>query len=193
VTKGRREVDADDFEQVIRGIASARATEADVDTMVAVMQIVRVANSISQDVDSTVHRPGGWSLAGFRVMSAIAMEGPSAPARLARLAGVSQASISSVLNTLEDGGFVRRERSSTDRRAVTVSLTDRGHEASAIAADAQLERERQWLSSLTHAEIKTLGRLCRKVLAAGHHAHDSPGARPNDVGRTSPRSTPTTT
>ena len=106
------------------------------------MQIVRTANRIIDDVDSKVHRPLGFSTAGFHVMSAIYMDGPAEPARLARIAGVSQASISSVLNTLEHGGFVTRDRRSADRRVVTVTLTDDGVQACRTATVGQLAVER---------------------------------------------------
>lgn len=165
---------SDHFEDLIRKVAGERNAQRDVDTMVAVMQIVRAANRISQDVDANVHRPLGFSIAGFRVMSAVYMGGPAEPVRLARLAGVSKASISSVLNTLEKDGFVVRERRSPDRRIVTVSLTEAGEAACRTATDQQLALEREWLAPLTVTEVQTLLRLLRKVLAGRSHLTDQP-------------------
>jgi DNA-binding MarR family transcriptional regulator len=165
---------SDHFEDIIRKVAGRTNAERDVDTMVAVMQIVRAANRISQDVDANVHRPLGFSIAGFRVMSAVFMDGPAEPARLARLAGVSPASISSVLNTLEKDGFVTRERRSTDRRVVTVSLTAAGEAACHTATERQLDIERAWLEPLSAKEVQQLLRLLRKVLAGRPHPADHP-------------------
>lgn len=170
---------SDHFEDLIRKVAGQRNNQRDVDTMVAVMQIVRAANRISQDVDAKVHRPLGFSIAGFRVMSAIYMDGPAEPARLARLAGVSKASISSVLNTLEKDGFVVRERRSADRRIVTVSLTEAGAAACRMATDRQLALERAWLAPLSEEEVQTLLRLLRKILTGRSHITDQP-SRPEE-------------
>ena len=60
--------------------------------------------------------------------------------RLARLSAVSRASISSVLNTLQRDGLIERRRESSDRRVVTVVLTDRGR---TVVADAFGEHNRR--------------------------------------------------
>ena len=163
----------DQFEEIIRKVAGRTNSERDVDTMVAVMQIVRTANRISQEVDSKVHRPLGFSTAGFRVMSAIYMDGPAEPARLARIAGVSQASISSVLNTLENGGFVTRDRCLADRRVVTVTLTDDGVQACRTATVGQLAVEREWLALADRPRGRRPADHLRKVLTGRHHPADS--------------------
>jgi len=55
--------------------------------------------------------------------------GPLAAHRIAVLAGLSRASVSSAVNTLERDGHVVRSREHDDRRLVTVSLTPTGEDA----------------------------------------------------------------
>src|SRR5699024_8128679 len=90
--------------------------------------LVRAANLLANDLDSTVWRNFGLTYAGHRVLFVVWAVGPLSPREIARYASVSRASISSVINTLERDGFVDRERTSEDRRLVTVRLTERGRE-----------------------------------------------------------------
>lgn len=52
---------------------------------------------------------------------------------LARRASLSQATVTTILDRLEDRGLVQRQRSTDDKRRVQVALTDKGNEALAIA------------------------------------------------------------
>src|SRR5690242_11627395 len=59
----------------------------------------------------------------------IGRHGPLTPSALARLAGIHPATMTGVLDRLERGGWVRRERDRSDRRAVSVrGLPDRAGE-----------------------------------------------------------------
>ena len=49
------------------------------------------------------------------------LEGPLTPGRLAELTGLTTGSVTGVLDRLERGGFVRRERDAADRRKVLVT------------------------------------------------------------------------
>lgn len=51
----------------------------------------------------------------------LAQHGPTSPSALARRAGVHPATMTGVIDRLERGGFIARERDENDRRAVVVS------------------------------------------------------------------------
>ena len=129
---------------------------------------MRVANRLINDFETNVHRPLGWSWAGFRIMFVVAVAGPLEPARVARLAGVTRASISAVLNTLERDGFVTRVRKSGDRRVVTIELTERGREAVVEGYRRQHEIEKAWLGTLTETQLQRLNATLRRLL--DHHS-----------------------
>ena len=117
--------------------------------MTVVFNVIRLANRIVWDLESTVHRPRGWSWAGFRLLFTLWIAGPLEPRTLARLSAVTRASISSVLNTLERDGLVDRRRESTgpadrDRRC---SPTD-GRTPVAEAFREHNAREQAWLAGL---------------------------------------------
>jgi DNA-binding MarR family transcriptional regulator len=157
------------FEAIIRQLTADQGfAEHEVNITVTVMQIVRAANLISQDIDRSIHRPLGWSVAGYRIMAAIYAEGPLEPTRLARVSGVSSPSVSSVLETLEKASLITRERDSPDRRTLTVHLTEAGVNAVRIASARQFRREQAWLSNLSDWDLATLSRIMRKIIAAEH-------------------------
>ncbi len=144
------------FEQLARDKAGSFGPAIDLDVLTAWLNIVRVSNLLIQDVESLVHRPSGWSWAGFRVMFAVLVKEGAQPRDVARLAGVSRASVSGVLNTLERDGLVVRERKSGDRRAVTVRLTPRGRKAIVDAFKRNHEIEKAWLATLSRSDISVL-------------------------------------
>jgi DNA-binding MarR family transcriptional regulator len=65
----------------------------------------------------------------FDCLDVIARHGPLTPSALARRVGVHLATMTGILDRLESGGWIARERLSNDRRGILVrSLPDRQHE-----------------------------------------------------------------
>jgi DNA-binding MarR family transcriptional regulator len=140
---------ASSFEALARARVAEFAPETDLEVLGATFDLVRVSNQLISDLETIVHRPLGWSWAGFRIMFTVLVTGPLEPGQIARLAGVTRASISAVLNTLERDGFVSRLRESRDRRVVTIVLTDAGRAAVIEGYRRQHEVERAWMSALS--------------------------------------------
>ncbi len=152
------------FEALARERVAEFAPEADLDVLGTSFDLVRVSNQLISDFETNVHRPLGWSWAGFRIMFVVAVAGPLEPARVARLAGVTRASISAVLNTLERDGFATRVRKSGDRRVVTIELTEKGRDAVVEGYRRQHEIEKAWLGSLSETQLQRLNATLRKLL-----------------------------
>jgi DNA-binding MarR family transcriptional regulator len=144
---------------------------ASLESFVAMFNLVRTANRMVSDLEGGVHREAGWSWAGFRVMFTVWVSGPLEPRRIAHLAGISRAAVSSVLNTLERDGLVERARDKTDRRLVTVRLTSEGRRRLLAAYRRQNSRERELLAPLSADELATFTDLLRRLLVARDGAH----------------------
>ena len=70
----------------------------------------------------------GMSASESQSMHLLQLFGPMTPGRLAEVTGLSTGTITGVLDRLERLGFVRRERSTQDRRKVLVSLDEKALE-----------------------------------------------------------------
>jgi DNA-binding transcriptional ArsR family regulator len=64
----------------------------------------------------------GINATDLNCLNIVAVTGPMTAGELARATGLTTASITGVLDRLEEGGFVRRERDPKDRRRVIVTL-----------------------------------------------------------------------
>lgn len=170
--------DATAFEQIARRRFS-ELEGSDLTSMGVVFNLVRVANQMVADFETTVHRPLGLSWAGFRVLFTVLAAGPIEPRQLAKLTNVTRASISAVLNTLEREGLAKRERSSRDRRVVTIVLTPKGETAIDKALRVHHEHEKEWASVLSRSEQQTLSSLLRRLAQRPTPALDD-GDEPED-------------
>jgi DNA-binding MarR family transcriptional regulator len=128
------------------------------------LALTRASNRMARHVESSVHRPRNLTTAGFRILFTIWSCGPLEAHRIALLAGLSRASVSSVVNTLERDGHVVRSREQDDRRLVTVSLTGSGSDLVRDAYAGQHEVEQSIFGSMSAVERSTFTRLLEMVL-----------------------------
>lgn len=70
-------------------------------------------------------------------MEVLSANGPMTQAQLAQLVRVQAQTMGKTLSRLEAHGHISRQRSASDRRSHVVSLTERGREAVAQAADME--------------------------------------------------------
>ena len=145
-------------------LAEEAATVVDPAVFAATFDLFRVANRLMYDFEVNVHRPLGMSWAGFRVLFCSWIEKEVEPRELARLCAVSRGTVSSVLNTLERDELIVRRRQSTDRRVVTVVITEKGRRRVKKAFELQHAREHQWLGDLDRQTITDLVALLRHLL-----------------------------
>lgn len=152
--------------------ATAELAEIEPVSMRLVLALHRVTDSLVYDLESTVHRPSGWSWAGFRVLFVLWLAGPSDSKTVAKLSGMSRSAVSALVKTLERDGLVTRTQSPADRRSVEVRLTAAGHDAIVSTYTRHNRREQDWTDSLTKPEQLVLIGLLEKI-ALGNAARDS--------------------
>ncbi|MEU0390353.1 MarR family winged helix-turn-helix transcriptional regulator [Streptomyces chartreusis] len=136
----------------------------DLDAIEMVTDLTRLEARLTKDFEKHVHRPLGLTWAGFRILNALWVYGPLPQQDISRFSGSTRASISSALATLESRGLVARERVETDRRQLTVELTDEGRETLRKAIEAQTRRERAWTAVLRDDQLSELVHLLRTLV-----------------------------
>jgi DNA-binding MarR family transcriptional regulator len=88
---------------------------------------------------------------------------PQTPADLAEKAGVTRATITGLVDTLERDGLVTREHDSSDRRMMLVHLTAKGHAALLEILPGHFKQMAEHMAPLCEHERKTLVRLLNKI------------------------------
>ena len=98
--------------------------------------------------------------------------GPLSPSALARRAGLHPATMTGILDRLEGGGWITRDRDpdATDRRAVTIrGRRERGAEVLGLYSGMNTSLE-QICAGYTDAELELLAGFLRRATEAGRHA-----------------------
>jgi DNA-binding MarR family transcriptional regulator len=170
MTVAAREEDSDFLEFADFAIAetTARLPEVDPDAMKLVLLLHRVTNVIVYDIESTVHRPSGWSWGGFRLLFALWIAGPVESKRAAVISGMSRPAISALATTLEKDGLLERSSDPADARSVVLSLTAHGRQELEQAFLIHNKREQEWAGSLTKRDLESLIRLLSKLARNAH-------------------------
>jgi len=104
----------------------------------------------------------------------IAIYGPLSPSALAQRAGLHPATLTGVLDRLERGGWITRDRDpgATDRRSVTVrGRRERNAEVLSLYSGMNASVE-QICSGYTAAELEVLADFLRRTADAGRLATD---------------------
>jgi DNA-binding MarR family transcriptional regulator len=104
----------------------------------------------------------------------IAQRGPLSPSALARAAGLHPATVTGILDRLQRGGWIVRERDpdATDRRAVTVRAV-RGRNGELFRLYSTMSASIDKIcAEYTEAELKLVADFLRRMTAAGRDATD---------------------
>lgn len=103
-------------------------------------------------------------------------ETPLSPAVLAERTGVTRATMTGLIDTLERAGLARRTPDPDDRRMTTVAITPRGEKLLQKILPEHF-RQMAWLMApLSENERKTLVRLLTKLLQRASNHDDRPSA-----------------
>ncbi len=107
---------------------------------------------------------------------------PHTPAELAERAGVTRATMTGLIDTLERDGLVTRTPDPKDRRMMSVTLTPHGQARILGILPGHFKRMTALMATLSEAERKTMVRLLTKILEQaselGKQAQPAPAAQP---------------
>lgn len=109
---------------------------------------------------------------------------PLTPAELAERTGVTRATITGLIDTLERSGHVTRTPHPADRRMMSIGLTPKGEKLLAKIIPEHFRRMAWLMAELSESERKTFVRLLNKVLG---RAAEEPGANAGLATDRSPR------
>ncbi|WP_404421470.1 MarR family winged helix-turn-helix transcriptional regulator [Nibricoccus sp. IMCC34717] len=86
------------------------------------------------------------------------------PAELAEMSGVTRATMTGLIDTLERDGLVVRRPDAADRRMMNVAITEKGRETMEKMLPEHFRRIGTLMADLTEEDRATLQRLLSKIL-----------------------------
>jgi DNA-binding MarR family transcriptional regulator len=108
----------------------------------------------------------------FESFELINRHGPLSPSALARRAGLHPATMTGILDRLERGGWITRDRDPSDRRAVVVrALRDRNAEVFGLYSGMNTSMD-QLCAGYADTELELLADFLRRTTNAGRAATD---------------------
>lgn len=131
-------------------------------------KLMRAAESVTTRVNRFM-TAANLTISQFGVLEALYHKGPLCQRDIAAKILKSTGNITLVIDNLEKGGLVRRERDSDDRRYLTVHLTENGTTLiTKVFSDVEAAIVAE-MASLSENEQELLGNLCKKLGLKGGH------------------------
>ncbi|OGU13176.1 MAG: MarR family transcriptional regulator [Geobacteraceae bacterium GWC2_53_11] len=125
-------------------------------------KLMRAAETVTSRT-GRIMSAAGLTISQFGVLEALHHKGPLCQRDLAAKILKSTGNITLVIDNLEKLGLVKRERTSEDRRYLTITLTGQGEKLIGIVfADVKAAIVKE-MNVLTPQEQETLGGLCKKL------------------------------
>jgi DNA-binding MarR family transcriptional regulator len=95
------------------------------EVITALRRVIRATDLHSKHLVKTA----GLTASQVLLMQTIDTQGSATSSELASAISLSQATVTVILDRLEDRGFIQRQRSKTDKRKILITLTEQGQKA----------------------------------------------------------------
>ena len=139
-----------------------QGTAAERRALDAYIKLRRAVNSIARR-EAEVMRQAGLTESQFGALEALLHLGPLCQHELAGKILKSAGNLTTVIDNLERRGLVERHRDSSDRRLVTVHLTESGERMIRDVLPRNVEVLKTAFAVLGAREQEQLAELCRKL------------------------------
>lgn len=125
-------------------------------------QIERVRRHTKDEVERTLYKHK-VSMRGFWVLTCVADHALS-QSQLSALLAVDASDMVRLVDSLEDLGWVKRDRDPKDRRRQIVTATKKGTKALGTLADEVADAEDRALDASSSKQLKSLKKLSKAIL-----------------------------
>jgi len=140
--------------------SSPTFTSSEKTALNAYTKLMRAAESVTGRT-SRIMTASDLTISQFGILEALLHKGPLCQRDIAAKILKSTGNITMVIDNLERRGLVRRERTSEDRRYITINLTNEGQQLIAEVFPRVMAAIVEEMGILKAAEQTELGRLCR--------------------------------
>ncbi len=120
----------------------------------AVMNTIRTADMLFDQIGRLL-RPLNVSAAGGLVLGILRDHGSMSPSELGERLIVTRATVTGLLDSLEQRGFVRRSPNPADRRSLVVEITPAGLEVLQELRTIVHRHEKAWMGGLSDPDLRS--------------------------------------
>jgi len=155
----------DQVDQILVQWAAARP-DLDTSAMGVIGRISRLSVLLIKQ-QARIFAEYGLDFASFDVLATLRRSGPPhelTPSHLAKCMIVTPGAVAQRLTRLETGGLITRSHSTTDRRVITVALTQRGQDLVDTVLPAHVANEQRMLAQFSPSERKVFASMLRRML-----------------------------
>lgn len=139
----------------------------------AAMNTIRTADMLFDRIGRLL-RPLHVSAAGGLVLGILRDRGPMPPSELSERLIVTRATVTGLLDSLEQRGFVRRSANPADRRSLLVEITPAGLDVLQELRTIVHRNEKAWMGGLSESDLRgyiaQLHRIQESLAAASEGA-----------------------
>jgi DNA-binding MarR family transcriptional regulator len=147
-----------DFDERFPG-AAAKATEA-------AMNLARAGDLLVKRIAELV-QPFDLSPSSALMLSILAdSETPLVPSEIADHLILTRASVTSLLDSLEGNGYVRRTPHPTDRRMLLIEITEQGRQIANDFRQVVHRNQKAWMATLSDGELDELTDMLQRLQVA---------------------------
>lgn len=139
-----------------------RGSKDEIRALSLYVKLVRASESVSARIHAHLSE-AGLTVSQFGVLEALLHLGPLTQAEIAKKILKTGGNITMVIDNLEKGGMVRRERDPEDRLSYNIHLTDTGRKTIVSLFPEHAARIAREMKVLSKSEQEILGNLCRKL------------------------------
>ena len=125
-------------------------------------KLATTAKTVSTAFNAALAAEGG-SIPTWLILDSLRRGRSLTQRELAHTLGIEGPTVARHLGNLEQRGYVARERSGTDRRAIGVEITDQGEEAYQRMLRAVIAFNRALQQGLTPAELEQLDQILSRL------------------------------
>jgi len=136
----------------------------DFNAMTVVTNLYRAGQGLKVKMEREVLSEYGLSFTAFSILYNLWIWGSMETRNLAKSAGVTVATVSSIANTLERKKLCRRIVDEKDRRLVHLSLTPKGREIIEELYPKFNEGEKTIVKGISQEDLQKITKLLRKII-----------------------------
>ncbi len=139
--------------------------QLDFEAMAVMSNLFRAASAVRNHFERNVLAPSGLSWTAFVVLWVTWIWEPAETREIAGEAGISKATLTGVLSTLEKHGLAMRSRSADDGRLVLVTLTPEGEKLMADLFPKFNKQEVEVVAPIATGQRVALADMLRAITA----------------------------